>query len=1522
MDSYLENYVNELLHCEEVNRNKLVDLEAGKVGNAFYLDSSDGSDISETIVNIIAQNTGKTATTVLKGSARANNNEQIVGCGLNILKWRDVMGNTEPGVLHALIESVYKDIASKGNNPLFLSVGALRWNIPVNQTNLEIKTVTTPLLIYPIRLIRSGDNTPVNIEFVADDAYFNPCLDFMLRHMINDRLADGFPHPADDIETPVDPQGIEILGGSYFKKVEDYVKDCRAQNKNVQFSFHRDIVAISVYNHQNICMYYDIKRNAKKIEEHPLVKRVFCKNAEVPDEVVGRIQPKFVLPTDSNQESIIKRIVNGESMIIKGPPGTGKTLTISNMIAALMAEGKRVLFTSAKLSALSEVYAKLPSELRKFALYLEYESETQTARQHATEIRKRMGALLESRKIYEYDCKHDDDMSRGVRNKATAAKILDKYISTTFKENNLLEASYYDALDVYLKNADISDAFVASDEDILSVSRENYFKLLESLRDADGNLDTLTAKDIHPVYKNPWATMPATFKKTDAAYDLYKSMVNVARNIVSMIRNVGIKGDGFDKLRIGTYATIASKLMDDQLFVNIASQKAIAQYITELNNRAVAYMKALELPLIKTDKAILYDKADELYLRLLSYNIDKSLTADEVHQIYDGLELFRRADGNPLTEEDYGYIIKFANSIVEAENAIKTLLSDAYKVLPPDMNSVDENICIEAYKQFAQYENLTCDKPKLFDFGGKKFFKKIKRISYRSDIKFTDAVDAVCKFTRAMAKRGEIAGIYDRLTAVFMRKESRDRLETVVKVARKAYLANQSVPEYIEQVKILYSVAAEFESEYVAHKEFSIEQMLNTLSARSKERALVDVIDEIFKAANVSINSEQYDLVTLARVLHAACDIASYEDIANIPALAPFIVKAAGLGATFIDYIKNWQDMAAVFASNYFVNMYSANNVGVSLFDLGIFIDEATDRSSIAAVNSISHIIDNSKNILSLAPFMEKFMTGQESRNGKTLSEIFEHRFYAALIRIKKLSMGDYRNNVTGIVDGNIQKFRDAEQSIRNANVFAIEKLCMERINPNDDIYAFLAQSRDTSNLRRLFKKQGEAIMSLNRCIIISPSTTSLLFSQPVYDNFDIVIIDEASQLRPVEIIPALYRSKQCVMVGDEWQMPPISHFKSVIETVVVDEDDGEETVLEPDKSALSLALENIAFRTTELKCHYRSGTESLIAFSRDYFYDYMRTFPAPIPKKDGLGINDIYLENGRCIDGINEVEAKEAVKQLKKHFDKYYDSVSGVLSRSVGIITFSLAQADYVKRLVAKDENLNSAISRALQNFDDLPEKLIFIKPIETVQGQEVAHVILLLTYGKSGTGVVRQNFGQLSRGKLGKCIFNVAVTRAQQEITVIHSIQATEITNSNIDYIKTYLETVARFARGGKEQFVCEAPNDGFIKNVGAFLTTELKIAPDRIIYDYGVTKGSVKIPLVVLSEDLTEAVAGIWCEKDLTKEYTYADYNIGYYFSLIARGWRVIKIYAHDWLDNSQAERERLKSFFNDCLKKMNY
>lgn len=1509
MTDFIEDYVNELLHCEEATKNKLVDLEAGDASKTLYLSCENRDYTCAEITRIISERTGLIGNTVLKGSAKLRNNEQIIGHGLNVFNWISADGSHDTEKLHAIIDAVYKDLSTKGNNPLFLSVGTVNWDIPVAQDT--IKTVKTPLLIYPIRLIRTGDTSPVSIEFVADDAYFNPCLDFMMRQILGEKVADEFPHPSGDIDEPVSPTDAAVVNGGYFYDVAEYVKKCR--NFNANFEFDKNAVAISQYNHEDICMYYDIKRNREKIVASPLVNRMFNKNTGTPAAAKAVKEPTFILETDNVQEGIIRRVVNGDSLIIKGPPGTGKTLTIANMIASLIADGKKVLLMSAKKSALGEVYAKLPDELRKFTLLLSYETESQAAKVNPSEIKKKMRSLVESKKKYQYDVKNDDMMTNGIRDKSSAITALSGYVTDTFGNKVLLESSYYDAMNVYCKNPDITDVAFAPESKIITLKREQYLALMSLVQEAEGYYNVITANDAHSAAANPWFGVRQD-TDTDAAFVDYMKISPVAADLYSEI----IKAAGavdVSRVRLGTFATIASKLVEDAVIIKLAADKKTADYRDELNEKALDYMKANAQPSLKVKKEISEEKATEFHIRLASVNADSNLTSDDVRMISASADVFKRADGTDLSDEDYANIVRFADEIKKIEEEKKALLADVYRILPHDMTAEQKECCLQAYKEFAKFENNSADKPGTFDFGAKKYFKSVKEISYIEDSTFRDIVNAVCKLRKACDKDEEKNKIMNRLTAVFMRKEERERLETVVTIALKAGLAGRSVPEYVDQANKMSQILEEIENELGIEGSYNIGQLVNTFAVIDKERILRAVTDKVFKAAGFNTDTKKYEISALARAVFAACDISAAK-VGDIDEIAAVVKNVEELGDGFVKKVKNWQDNIKDFAAKHFRSLYSADPTGVTSGELNVFVQEAPNRASISAILGFSSKIAESENTLSLKEFFEPFVTGKESRNGKTFAEIFEHRFYAMLIGIKKKLMGDRRNNVGGNVSANLKKLEEAEKKIRKANIARIEQSAMARINPAEDRYAFLAHERVTSTLRKLFKEHGDAILSLERGIILSPSTISLLFRPQIYESFDTVIIDEASQLKPVEIIPALFRARQCVIVGDEWQMPPITHFKPTMEKRVIREDGSEEILLEPDKSALSLALENEAFAAEELKCHYRSKTESLIAFSRENFYDYMRTFPAPLPKADGLGFTDIFIDGATCSGGKNEKEAKEVVNQLKLHFDKYYDEETGKLSRSVGVVAFGQSQIDCIQKMVAKDNELNSKIITALSNFDDVPEKLIFFKTIETVQGQEIAHLILSITYGRSEKGEVRQHFGQLNRDKLGRCIFNVSVTRAQYEITVIHSIRASEIDNEHIDYIKKYLEISARFAKDGKDQFVSAEPEDGFIESVGEYLIS-CGIAPERIVYDYGVTKGSVKIPVAVLSEDLTEAKVGIWCEKELTKGTNYLDYNMRYYGNLEARGWKLTRVYAHDWIDNAQAERKRLRTFVESNL-----
>ncbi len=65
------------------------------------------------------------------------------------------------------------------------------------------------------------------------------------------------------------------------------------------------------------------------------------------------------LPVDWSQESVIRLVKEGESVVVQGPPGTGKSQLICNLMADFAARGKRVLLVCQKRAALDVVHGRL-----------------------------------------------------------------------------------------------------------------------------------------------------------------------------------------------------------------------------------------------------------------------------------------------------------------------------------------------------------------------------------------------------------------------------------------------------------------------------------------------------------------------------------------------------------------------------------------------------------------------------------------------------------------------------------------------------------------------------------------------------------------------------------------------------------------------------------------------------------------------------------------------------------------------------------------------------------------------------------------------------------------------------------------------------------------------------------------------------------------------------------------------------------------------------------------------------------
>ena len=66
-----------------------------------------------------------------------------------------------------------------------------------------------------------------------------------------------------------------------------------------------------------------------------------------------------MLDADSSQRGAIGAVLAGRSLVIHGPPGTGKSQTIANLIATLVARGRKVLFVAEKRAAIDAVLSRL-----------------------------------------------------------------------------------------------------------------------------------------------------------------------------------------------------------------------------------------------------------------------------------------------------------------------------------------------------------------------------------------------------------------------------------------------------------------------------------------------------------------------------------------------------------------------------------------------------------------------------------------------------------------------------------------------------------------------------------------------------------------------------------------------------------------------------------------------------------------------------------------------------------------------------------------------------------------------------------------------------------------------------------------------------------------------------------------------------------------------------------------------------------------------------------------------------------
>ncbi|MDE7165306.1 MAG: DUF4011 domain-containing protein [Clostridiales bacterium] len=1502
---YLDSFIKELLHLDDVRGNRLLDVGdvVGGISNgkAYRLYAPHGEN-SRTMLQVIKSRRGKPSNkTVLNGSALVKST--VDNPLVEKWEWSDLSGDKDPVALDKFISDVYNALDLKGNNPLFLGVGNLTWDVAAGD---EIKTINSPLLIFPIRFVRGTNTSPVEIEFVDDDAFFNPCLINRMRNELSEDIVVNFPHPngiGADFDDVIDLDKLRD-GTEYMALVGSYVNALRPDGSDVTLAFDKDVITIAQYSHSDICMYYDVRRNKPKIYAHPLVRRVFGDGGELPPVDADGVDIRPVLPTDSVQEDIISRIAAGQSLIIKGPPGTGKTLTIANMLATLLSRGKRVIVASKKISALAEVYAKMPESLRKFIMLLDYETERQAAAVNPAEIRAEFKRLIKTKREYVYDKTNDIKYRRADSARGRAVVKLADYCAEMFGEDVAFR-SYYDALDAYFKDDELDEIPFADCDDVVGLSRDDYNKLVLCVKQAAEHYKTMTAGgDIHAC---PWFGVNSKVD-TEKAFaelgDISADMANINGKIAGAVD--ALPSLDWDRITYGDLCDAARPISLGSVDI-----KKLLLALTESDGERIEVLLDKYSAARDTGGEI-FDLSeagdDPCFVDINNCEAVAALTASEVRKIAQNKSVFLGASGNERTEKMAVSFMKTVLEIIDLHAERNDLQPDVVFVL--DKAEIGDAAVIRAADALIPYKDGQRRSIGIFDLKARSAEKKLRALCSRSDITLAELAIAADKFKRIAECDKRIA----ELCSVLARVSGKDRLsedefDCILLVGDVSKRLGQEMTELVKACAVADDIIGKCRNRIKAQGDFTVQNLIDAVNLIVVKNELVGTVKAFCERAGVDLTG---NIAAQARSLAALLRIFYSPHFAgNADGVLAFVEQMQAVGEGVASLTSDVVRKLKAFGEAHFANRYTRLPWLTTVGDTKVFVAQSRDRSVLNAAESYDNIVFG-KNALPLVNFFEPIEDGKVKVSPERFVDLFLHSFYSLAIEHKLKTLGSKRNGLCKNAELELKSFEDAENELRECNAATIENLCMARINPDDDDFDFLAIDKGINmSLRMLFRQHAYAILKLKKCFIMSPSTASVLFRGEAYENFDVVIVDEASQIEPVEMLPVLFRSKQCVLVGDEFQMPPLTHFKAKNRKRISDTDS--ELTLDTDISALSLALGNLAFDAAELVCHYRSKTETLIEFSQRQFYPYMRTFPATVPMTPDLGFTDILTENGYCEDGVNPVEAQTAVEQLKAHFDSYYNEKTKKLSMSVGVVAFGEAQMRCIKRLVADDRELRRKIDDAYAHFDDVPDKLVFFRTIESVQGQETDHLILSVTYGKDRNGKVKLAFGDLNRDATGKNIFNVAVTRAKCRITVIHSITPEQMTgNPRVAFIQDYLAVARRYSEAGRSQFKSNNPEKGgsFIRMVADYIES-LGIARERIVIGYGVTDGSVRIPIAILGKSLDKAEFGIWCEYPVMKKYDFYDYNVRYVTSLTNRGWAFHKVYAHDWLDNAEVERAALKN-----------
>lgn len=562
-------------------------------------------------------------------------------------------------------------IEETGVNVAYMAFGFIHWK--ENSTSTQI--FRAPILLVPIQLEQSSAIEPIRIHSTGDDWIVNPTFSYKMEAEQGVRLPD------------YEDEGLS----AYLDKVRKTVA-----------KLHWDVSAeckIGIFSFLKINMYRDLKDNAAIILANPNVRQLLGEPVELASESDSSsprpdenplISLHNVVDADSSQLEAIEMAKSGKSFVLQGPPGTGKSQTITNIIAECLSDGKKVLFVSEKLAALSVVYEKLKQAgLSEFCLEL-----------HSHKANKKEVIAELCRTLHLERIQVSPKAEREIAIKAKAQRQLDDYAVELHCQHDVIGKSLYQLYEAYAALHSVPDMEWIVPQ--LDLKGESY--LTETGALLEQYVDFLPSVG-YDYRKNPWygyIGQDISYQAKGALHNQLEQAAQCSVELAPPLQEISDRysticismDDAHTWLRFFQFAVDSqiltpSLLREDRLSETLSVLKNLQSLSAEIASCRTVLESTIDGDFSRIDGVEYHNKLVKLFSGAFS-----RLFNAEYKQIVNALRLCKKDGKKPSYQEAVSLterIAYFQEKTAEyeaAEKPVKSLLGAAYQGLDSDWEAI------------------------------------------------------------------------------------------------------------------------------------------------------------------------------------------------------------------------------------------------------------------------------------------------------------------------------------------------------------------------------------------------------------------------------------------------------------------------------------------------------------------------------------------------------------------------------------------------------------------------------------------------------------------------------------------------------------------------------------------------------------------------------------------------------------------------------------------------------------------